>query len=113
MMSPYNQLFFQTKGENRTHAIARWVYAESSEGVEKFLKTPVADAKALAPAISFEVTEGKLILFDSAMPWPEILKNHQRANLEVGSYLVTTEKHQWDKKFSFIVHRFLRKSAEP
>jgi hypothetical protein len=102
---PLQSTFFRTEGQGANLTIARWVYAVSSEGAEDFLKESVADVKPLAPAISFDVAEGKLVLMDSVMSWSA--KDLLTADIEPGSYLVTTEQHQLDNKFSFIVHRFL------
>jgi hypothetical protein len=103
---PLQSCFFRSESVDANLAIARWVYAESLDAAEKFLKGRVADTETLAPAVAFEVIEGKLVMFDSAMPWPNNLANCLRADIKPGSYLVTTEGCQLDQKYRFVVHRF-------
>lgn len=98
--------FFRPELEGASLAIARWVYAKSLEGAERFLTEAVRNVRPSAPAVPFNVVEGELVLFDSAMSWPA--QPYLRAYLEPASYLVTTEMHQTSGEFNFIVHRFLR-----
>lgn len=103
---PLQSSFFRTLSGNL--AIARWVYAQSPDDVEKFLKGPVGDASELTSAVSFEVGEGPLVLFDSALRGADASARCTKADVQPGSYQVTTEKCQLEKTFSFIVHRFLK-----
>lgn len=103
---PLQSSFFST--ETGDLAIARWVSAQSPEGVEKFLSGPVADGSDLAPAILFDVTQGRLVLFDSALRGSDALAGCPKADVQPGLYRVTTEKWQLERKFNFVVHRLLR-----
>jgi hypothetical protein len=87
------------------------VYAPQSSDVEKYLEAIVGDTSELAPAIAFDVEQGTLVLFDSAMRGADVLARCPKMYLQPGSYQVTTEKLQVEKKFSFIVHRLLRSAS--
>jgi hypothetical protein len=100
---PLQSSFFRADGGEL--AIARWVYAPPHDDVETYLTAPAAGNGDLAPAIPFNVTQGPLLLFDSALPGTEVLEQCLKANVRSGSYRVTTEKRQLSRKFSFIVHR--------
>jgi hypothetical protein len=103
---PLQSTFFRIETNEESLAIARWIYATSPEGAERFLAEAVVDVRPSAEVVPFNVVEGELVLFDSAMSWPA--EPCLRAYLEPDSYLVTTEMHKLEGKFSFIVHRFLR-----
>jgi hypothetical protein len=103
---PLQSTFFITaSGEV---AIARWIYALSSDQVEMFLRSPIGNISEIAATIPFDVSEGPLILFDSALRGTDPLAHFTKADVQPGSYHVTTEKHQSDNTFSFIVHRLLK-----
>ena len=98
---PLQSSFFS--GDSGELAIVRWVYAQSPD-VEKILKDVIGDTRELAPAISFEVRQGPLVLFDSALRGADVLARCPKAEVQPGSYYVATEKRQLEKNFSFIVH---------
>ncbi|MBL8565209.1 MAG: hypothetical protein JNM89_05780 [Hyphomicrobiaceae bacterium] len=102
---PLQSSFFVTESGNL--AIARWVSAQSPEGLRQFLTGPVADRGDLAPAIPFDVSQGPLVLFDSALRGSDALACCPKADVKPGSYHVTTEKWQLERKFNFVVHRLL------
>jgi hypothetical protein len=93
---PLQSSFFQTNTGDL--AIVRWVYVEVHADVEKFLKGPVIGGD-LVSATHFEVARGPLILFDSALRGEDALANSPRADVQAGSYRVTTEKWQVDRTF--------------
>ena len=99
---PLQSSFFRTSSGDP--AIARWGYAQSGESVERFL-TEVGIGSDLASAIPFDVRRGPLVLFDSALRGTDALARCPKANVQPGSYRVTTEKWQLEKRFNFIVHR--------
>jgi immunity protein 21 of polymorphic toxin system len=105
---PLQSSFVRADGVDESLAIARWVYAESSEGTDSFLKRPVANVEVLAPAVSFDVIQGKMVLFDSAKPGANNISSNLEADIQPGSYLVTTEKHELEEKFNFVIHRFVK-----
>jgi len=96
--------FFRT--ESGEPAIARLVYAQSS-GVEEFLKGAVGVTSELAPAIPFEVRQGPLVLFDSALQGTDALTRYPKADVQPSSYQVSTKRRELENAFSFIVHRLL------
>jgi hypothetical protein len=101
---PLQSSFFRTDGGEL--AIARWVYAQLHGDVESFLTAPAAENREQAPATPFNVTQGPLLLFDSALRGTDVLVKCPKADLRPCSYRVTTEAWQLGRKFSFIVHRF-------
>lgn len=103
---PLQSSFFRTVSGDL--AIARWVYAPSPDNVETFLRRPLDDISELASAIHFEVSEGPLVLFDSALRGADALARRTKTDVQPGSYRVTTEKCQSGKTFRFIVHRLLK-----
>jgi hypothetical protein len=100
---PLQSSFFRTADGDL--AVARWVYARSREGVEEFLEGPAEGRSDLAPTVPFNVLEGSLVLFDSALRGTDALARCPTANMPPGSYRVTTEKRQLEGEFSFVVHR--------
>jgi Immunity protein 21 len=100
---PLQSSFFRTYGGDV--AIARWVYAQSRDDVEGFLAGPAAGGSDVAPPIPFVVTQGPLVLFDSALRGVNALARCPKADVQPGSYRVTTEKWQLERRFNFVVHR--------
>lgn len=92
--------------EDGSLAIIRWVYSKSAV-VENFFSGPLIDLQVLSLPVPFKVTQGSLILFDSAFLGVEGL----RANLAVGEYEVTSEQLNRES-YSFIIHRFDKKKLE-
>jgi hypothetical protein len=98
---PLQSSVFRTDGGDV--AVARWVYAQSSEGVEKFLGGGCGHT--LAPAVHFGVLQGPLVLFDASLRGMDALACCPKSDVRPGSYCVTTERWQLGKEFNFIVHR--------
>lgn len=103
---PLQSSFF--RAHNGDIAIARWVYAQSCDGVEKFLTEAIAGTSDSAPAIPFNLIQGPLVLFDSALRGLDALAQCPKADVKPGWYYVTTEKWQLERRFNFLVHRLLK-----
>jgi hypothetical protein len=103
---PLQSSFFH---DNRGLAIARWVYVQVPVDAERLLRKS-SDMETLQSPVPFEVTEGKLVLLDSARNGFEI-ERCQTVDIRPGLYRVTTEGLQSDGKFRFIVHRLVRSAA--
>jgi Immunity protein 21 len=111
---PYQSTFLEVEG--RELSIARWVFAESTS-LESVLTGSLDDLIEVAPRKKFEVNKTVLYLFDSGMPGAEVIepsavnpkgiKTHSKAQISGGMYSVTTERLQADKKYCFLLHRFI------
>jgi hypothetical protein len=89
-------------------AIARWIYLQPRQNAETILKMAVMEADEIcAPPIHFNINYGELILFDAACDGIQECKRYIKANLQQGRYVVTTEKRERNRMFSFLIHRFI------
>ena len=104
---PLQSSFFLTN--KKETAIARWVFARSHD-MEELLCGLLDRTVELARPLAFEVAQGVMTLFDSALPSHAALDVSPTGELEVGRYLVTTEKFEVEKSICFLIHKFMKKS---
>jgi hypothetical protein len=90
--------------------IARWVYAQSRQEAEAALAKNLAEAFEISPRIKFQVKDGIIVLFDSALPGSEATPAFTYS-IEAGRYEATTEKLEIKGRYSFLIHRFVIQSS--
>ncbi|HUQ32045.1 MAG TPA: Imm21 family immunity protein [Pyrinomonadaceae bacterium] len=85
--------------------LVRWVYAESEAAVIRALEN-LPSAAWLRTDVEFQVSNGKLLLFDAACSGSDI---DERLEIEIrkGCYVAETLPYQPDEQTSLILHRFV------
>ena len=88
--------------------IARWTYLKSNQDVNLILPASIADASEISDRIAFQIEQGDLKLFDSALQGADVITDSTGAHIAPGLYSVTTEKLELKRIFSFLIHRFVK-----
>jgi hypothetical protein len=87
----------------------RWVYAENEAAVTHALEN-LPNAAWQRTEVEFQVSNGRLILFDAACSGSNI---DERLEIEIpkGCYVAETMHYQPDEQTSLILHRFVATSG--
>ena len=87
--------------------IVRWVYAETEMAVIQAL-TKLCNRNWQRTAVVFEVTTGKLLLFDSAAPGDDV-DTFISVQIPRGNYVAETLHYNVNADVSIVLHRFMPK----
>lgn len=94
---------------DNTLFIVRWWSCESDDRAEAALHRIPSRLPSLQGVVPFEARAASLVMFDAARSGSHYLEDYRTVDLEVGSYVVTSERYEVDGAFDFLIHRFLRR----
>jgi hypothetical protein len=103
---PYSTTWLQAP-ESDYGVIVRWVYAESEAAVIQALNE-LSNSNWQRTDVVFEVTTGKLVLFDSASPGYDI-ETFIAVQIPKGSYVAETLHYDANEATGLTLHRFVPK----
>jgi hypothetical protein len=92
--------------DNGNLVIVRWVYAQSGQEEKLVLPTSLNDASEVSERVSFQIEDGILVLFDSALHGGNVAVGPNGNHIKPGQYEITTEKLEQKGMFSFLLHKF-------
>ena len=108
---PLQSAFFRTVSNELI--VVRWFYAALNQDVTAILSGGLSDARECSESVPFQVQQGDLLLFDSALQGSSVTAEAEgaRTPIQLGHYKVTTEELK--STYSFLLHRFLRIDDKP
>lgn len=104
---PYSTTWWHSR-ELDSGLIVRWVCAENEASVVQAL-IDLSNRDWERTAVEFEVTTGRLLLFDSAAPGDAIDASIS-IELPKGRYVAETLQYDPNKDTSLLLHRFVRQA---